>query len=201
MSGISYQHLITTTQTGDLILYCDHVPSTRQAVYSLVVMVIRDPTYLNQYLTGTFVISSTSNTDLGLYGCRLIKLELVLNYLERLPGRIYYRELRCPRDDLWQELLTKSVVSVTYFPRHCLDEVEWIVQQFYHPDSIYINTPNITQTSSHVIAYLYIRLGLLPTGIPWTVLSPGYFSYDSGYQLPFTNCNLLPERIVDFCVT
>ena len=58
MSGISYQHLITTTQTGDLILYCDHIPSTRRTVYSLVVMVIRDPTYLNQYLTGTFVISS-----------------------------------------------------------------------------------------------------------------------------------------------
>lgn len=198
MCSINYQQLVTNAQSGDLLLFSDTEPTPLPSIYSLVVMIVRSPTYIDQVMQGLFVITSTSNQFEGLYGGKLVNIEHVLRYISELDGNLYYRELRCERDLVWEQLLTKSMAAVTYFPRSSLNEVEWISQQFYNRDVIYINYPDITQMTSHLIAYIYICVGLLPTGIPWTVLSPGDFSYDNGYQLPFTDCNLLPERLVDF---
>ena len=198
MSGINYSQLLATAQTGDLLLYSDFVAQTQNHVYSLVMMIIRDPFYLDPNMTGLYIVTSSKNSQLGLYGCELFQLPTTMGFLQTLGGTLYYRELRRERDTLWQTLLVKAMISAVYFPRSRVDEVHYIASMFYQPGSIYVKKPEESKASSHLIAYLYLRLGVLPVGIPWTVLEPRDFSYDQGYQLPFTDCNLLPERMVDF---
>lgn len=198
MSGICYDNFTEINQTGDLLLYCDQCSRTNQLLYQIVLMIVKDPVYLESSLTGDYVVTSTSNPIRGFYGCRLVRLSTVVSYLRGLGGTLYYRQLRCNRDNSWESLLVTVMTSVIYFPREQMNEVEWVTKQFYHPSGIYTTSPKLANEPAHLIAYIYIRLGILPTGIPWEVLSSREFSYDYGFQLPFTGVELLPERYLDF---
>ncbi len=188
-------------QTGDIILFAGESSFLDRAIswftgsrYTHVGMVIRDPPGLPR---GVHVIESsleaTPNEETGrrTLGVQIQPLAAILS----AHGTASIRELRMKnegeRADLTREVaeIERRVDGKPYD----LNPGDWLRAEIriLEPKVIWEQQDHSFWCSA-LVAYVYVRLGLLPQDIPWTLVSPKEWAVDGAMQSRLIDCELGP---------
>ena len=199
------EEFLQTCQTGDLLLYNSNTLAGRAVEwfsgsrYSHVAIILRDPTYIRSDLKGLYILESGSEqvhdvlSKKKVIGVQVVKLLSVLKEYENGRfGNLYYRRLRCKRDDDFREKI-RSTVNQTDAKWYDVDALDWIKALFH----IELGNEQRVNTfwCSALVSYVYVQLGFLENTLRWTIVSPRQFSYYENDCLSFVGgCTLDPER-------
>lgn len=205
---------INNLNTGDLLLFSgkSFFPSILiekyiHSKYSHIGIVLRDPVYINKALNGFYLLEAgyesfpdpvTGKCNLGV---RISDLYKVINTYN---GSIYWRKLNANIDDNNIENIYNDIKGSKYD----LD----IFDAFRAGKNIHIdNKLNILSSlipyifdhqkinkfvCSALVAYVYVRLGLLPDDIEWSRCEPGTFSYRENPKFMLQNASLNKEILI-----
>lgn len=206
-SHINLERLMSDCDTGDLILYntkcwySKFIEYFSDSIYSHIGIILKDPTFINEKMKGLYVLESSyediadSNTGERIWGVQIIPLDYVINqYKTGSMGDLYYRKLDSDKNEEFYTNLKKSINEVEG-DKYNLNPVDWCKALFKinHGD----NHKKDTFWCSALVAYIYVSIGYLDEGIPWTILPPKAFSYYENISNPtltYVNCKLHPEQ-------
>jgi hypothetical protein len=191
----NFDHL----QTGDLLLFHDThsfcssafnflskcIDRCTNSKYSHIGIVLRNPTYLNPVLDdGVYMWESGIETfgdaedDKIKLGVQISRLDKVL---DAYPGDVYVRHLRCARDDAFFQNLCQAHARVHDVP-YDLSPLDWLsaAKREHDNDLWRLFADNRFRTMrrmwcSALVAYVYVRLGLLSRDTMWTLAAPKDF--------------------------
>ena len=189
--------------TGDILLFSEKgccfsklIEVCTNSKFSHVAMVLKNPTFLCPGLDGLYILESTIETTEDAidhkhkFGVQVHKLA---DYLDKFNGSIYLRKLKCERsDDFYNQLklIYNDVNNILYDT----DPMDWFKA------SLNIEIGNVHKINtfwcSALIAYIYVRLGLLPPQIPWTIITPAKFSETGDLNSKFINSHLENETLI-----
>lgn len=145
--------------------------------YSHVGIVLKAPTYIHPELTGIYLLESgqecrpDSEDGKKKFGVQITELN---GLLSEYKGLIYRRKLVCDKEGMRERMLQihKEIHNKPY-DLNLIDIMEATT-------GLYLNNCKIEKRffCSSLVTYVYIRLGLLPEDIPWTIVEPK--QYGSG---------------------
>lgn len=190
-----------TMNTGDILLFhgtsclscCIECLSCSS--YSHVGMVLRDPIWLPK---GLYVLESSKITNIADVEDHKMQSGVQIHPFEEVvtqPGcTIYVRHLNITRDDAFQELMA-TIHSEVHAKPYDMNLYDWVCAEYNlsHriPTSATFQEHNQFWCSA-LVAYVYCRLGVLPSDINWSIIAPKSFSSKEG-SLPFL-CPLSDDR-------
>jgi hypothetical protein len=175
-------------KTGDIILF-DYtgggltglfdslIKYFTKSVYTHIGMVLKDPTFLNTKLNGTYLWESSYNGTKDpqdgkvKFGVQITPLsELINNY----NGNIYLRRIHCNKDSFNDERL-KDIHDIVYEKPYDIVPTDWI-EGIIRKDS----EPQKTNRfwCSALLGYIYTSCGILKQDTDWSILRPSDFSIE-----------------------
>lgn len=183
-------------KTGDLLLFNGTtfwfsrlVERVTHSPWSHVGIVLKDPTYINQALTGYYLLESGEESEpdaedgANKFGVQISDLRDVL---EGYGGKVVVRHLEIEVPDMENKLVEihNTVHNKPYDINLC-DLLEtklninfptpyfnWKILNYFRKD----HRRTDTFFCSALVAYIYTELGLLPNDTQWTCCEPDYFS-------------------------
>ena len=139
--NISYENLLKTAMTGDIILfnsrkywYSRWLEHLLHSKFSHVGMIIRNPSFIDKKLKdGLYILESSyegipdSINDEKIYGVQIIPLEACLHsYLDKSDsGKLYYRRLNCERNKSFHKILAEYCKKV-YAKPYDTNPQDWL---------------------------------------------------------------------------
>lgn len=206
-------------QTGDLLLF-EHTYDWKnlkdllfnvmdstigyltRSKYTHTAMIIKDPCWRSD-LKGYYLLESNweyikdSEDNEIKIGVELMPLKKIfeLNGVNKL----WYRKLRCKRDEMFDIRLERAQ-SVVHNRPYDLDLFDWVKALFgVHKGN---ERKKDTFWCSALMAYMYVQFGFLPEGLDWTIVSPMQLGTEyPNKSLLFQNCELNPEILLEYDVT
>jgi len=193
---------MTELNTGDIILFAGEQSLFDKFLnfftgspYTHVGIVIKDPENLE---SGLYMLESglepmpDCESGKKIFGVQLHKLDEVAK-----GQNVYYRKLHLdkPRD------LTQPVCAIdklVHGKPYDINPIDWFEAELriLHPDCV-----SKQQTSSFwcsaLVAYIYVKLGLLGDSVPWTLISPKEWGFLKRPTLNFVGCHLDKEVPLD----
>ena len=166
--------------------------------YSHTAIVIRDPTFTNPPLKGLYVLESSSERFRDVednkykFGVELEEFDKVINDA-RQHETVYWRKLNCIRDNQFYEKLAEIHKNI-HDKKYDLFPSDWIDAGLHRYKGDNKNRMS-NFICSALVAYVYVKLGFLPEGTPWTLVYPKMLGTEKGnrYGLKFINCTLDKE--------
>ena len=189
--------------TGDILLFSEKgccfsnlIKICTKSKFSHVAMVLKNPNYLRPGLEGLYILESTIESSEDAidhkykYGVQVHKLS---EYLDNYKGSVYIRKLKCERsNDFYKQLklIYNDVNNVLYDT----NPIDWFKA------SLNIEIGNVHKINtfwcSALVAYIYVRLGLLPPQIPWTIITPADFGENGYLNDKFISSHLENEILI-----
>tara|TARA_Y100000590_G_scaffold179768_1_gene204912 strand:+ start:9842 stop:10471 length:630 start_codon:yes stop_codon:yes gene_type:complete len=180
-------------RTGDLILFHSKesgllgifnslIEYFTGSPYDHIGMILKDPIYINEKLTGLYVWESglEYNPDIEdnkyKLGVQITPLEEILKSNN---GSAFIRELKCT-DELYNSTFTetklKEIHDVVYNKPYDINPKDWILAIFRRDTE-----PQKTNRfwCSALVGYIYTKLGILEENTDWSILRPSDFSMES----------------------
>jgi hypothetical protein len=173
-------------QTGDLLLfstnkwYSDVIEIGDNCPFSHCGLILRDPTYLDPSLNGLYVLESglepfPDSTDHQIhFGVQIVPLEKVIQeYIFKKEGSLFHRSLNGKRDKNFERKLYQAYQIVKDKPYNC-NPLDWLEALL----NIHWFDTKITSRfwCSALVAYLYVRLGIIDEKIDWSLVTPKEWS-------------------------
>lgn len=203
---------MTSCQTGDLLLFNTRthwydylIEKFTGSKFSHVGMVVRDISCGDCSDVGICMFESGYEsfpdvvTNKNIYGVQLAELDKVLStYMDGTTtsrnGYVYYRSLKCERDDNFHAVTKKNVEDVYGKPYDLLPQ-DWLKSAFDIEKGHEQRTG--TFWCSALVAFMYDKYGFIDAHTPWTIIQPTQFSYYEGKQLKLSDrVTLSPEECV-----
>lgn len=207
MEDILYTDFIENCQTGDLLLYSSKswysyfIEMLGWSKYSHVSMILKDPIWINENLTGLYIFESGGeNTNdviknKNVFGVQLIKLEDGLKeYMNKSNGYVYYVKNNFERTENFYDKFKQIILNNDGKP-YDLHLIDWIGARF---NLKIIKREDIRFFCSALVAYTFTQINFLSEDTDWTIVSPKDYSYYEKHRLNFVNCTLEPEKIINF---
>jgi len=179
-------------RTGDLILFHSKdrgllgvfnslIEYFTGSPYDHVGMILKDPIYLNEKLTGLYVWESglEYNPDALKYklGVQITPLEEILQSNNN--GSAYIRKIKCT-DELYNSTFTedtlKEIRDAVHNKPYDINPKDWILALF-RMDTEPQKTTRFW--CSALVGYIYTKLGILEENTDWSILRPSDFSLES----------------------
>jgi hypothetical protein len=204
---------INQLNTGDLLLFRgkSFFPSTlikyfTHSKYSHIGIVLRDPTYIDESLNGFYLLEAGYETfpDPVTGKCNLgVRISDLFKVINTYNGSIFWRQLHGNID-------THKIKSIYEDIKHSNYDLN-IFDAFEAGKDIHISDDKLNIylswllpclfdhrrinkfVCSALVAYVYMRLGLLPTDIEWSRCEPGTFSYIENPNLKLIDAFLSKE--------
>jgi hypothetical protein len=223
MNSITYSQLKEQCETGDILLFNTRnkwydfiIEKFTSSKYSHVGVILNSPFYLDDKLKiGLYLLESGKEEfpdaidNEFIYGVQVVDLDQVTkgyitcdsddNIQTKIKiGNLYYRKLKCKRDDKFYNICAESIKKVYDCPYDLLPQ-DWIKSQLhnYKGNQSKIQRLN-TFWCSALASYLYVKLGFLSEDTPWTLIQPTQFSFYEGRELKLNeNIKLEPEILVN----
>ena len=214
------QHIIDryNFQTGDLILFhhdTQHDTKTlynrffdtitnaimyaTKSKYSHVGMIVKDPDFTDPPLQGIYFLESSSETfpdaeDHKIkVGVELVEFKQILDTYES--ETFYWRQLRCDRNEQFYEQLSTIHRTIHNKP-YDLDLLDWI-RAYCKTDQTILKKTNEFWCSA-LVAYIYVKLGLLNKELSWSLITPKQLGTESQKKpLEFLQCTLHKEIAIN----
>jgi len=189
---------MTDLNTGDIILFAGEQGLFDKFLniftgsrYTHVGIVIKDPDNLDK---GLYMLESglepmpDCETGKKIFGVQLHKLDEVAK-----GPNVFYRKLclDTPRD------LTSDVCAIDkliHGKPYDINPIDWLEAELR---ILHVDCVSKQETSSFwcsaLVAYIYVKLGLLDESVPWTLISPKEWGYLRKPTLQFKGCHLDKE--------
>jgi len=208
-------------QTGDILLFGGSkfifsklVRYWTKSQWSHVAMVLRDPTYIDETLTGLYLWESgvedfpDAENHIHKFGVQINDLETLLK--ESYDGYISYRKLHTNIHDLPQKIkVIHMAVHEKPYDIHLFDfldasskiskvekaqsESGWKILNLFKTN----HRNNDRYFCSALLGFIYTELGLLPPDTKWTECSPQFFSSEENPDMKLSpGNNLEVERLI-----
>ncbi len=206
--------------TGDLILFSGESALSKaikfcsRSKFSHCGIVLREPTYIDSNLVGTYFIESTLNLTPDAedgkpkFGVTIHLLADVLASHAKDGDKSYLRKVQGLSGAHSLDERIRSAYDVTKNIPYNVDPVAWIrAKEASNATSIddFIAHHRYPQNElqdtralwcSEFVGYFYSKIGVLDRDTPWSLLAPAHFSAKEE-DLDFANgCSLGPERII-----
>ena len=197
-------------ETGDILLFshdnqCNNCVNTflscfndcikccTTSKYSHSAIIVKDPDFFNDKRKGLFVLESSYETFPDAENGRK-KLGVELEEFDKVyndwKGQIYWRKLNCNRNQEFYQKFNQIHSDVHNLP-YDIDPVDWVKAKFK------INVGNTQRRDTFwcasLVAYIYVKLGLLKSNTPWSLVSPKELGTEVPTDLHFVNCSLNKE--------
>ena len=171
-------------------------------------MILKDPIYIDEKLTGLYFLESTVDTIPDAvsgniqFGVGIHPLSDVLSSQFKEGARAYYRKLDCTRSLEFCDRLKQAYEKVKTVPYN-FNPIDWLFADLAVGESIkeyeaeyHLRPADLQSTKalwcSALVGYMYSHLGLLPRDTPWNILSPADFSSESNI-ITLVDCQLDKE--------
>ena len=188
-------------KTGDLVFFTGHddgwlkyfswmIEYATHSNYSHVGMILKDPSFINPSLKGTYVWESgwegkpdeqDGKIKLG------VQITPLSEMIQNFKGsKIMVRKVNAPENTFSNEVL-KKIHNIVYDKPYDVFPKDWI-EALFRKDS----NPQKTDRfwCSALVGYIYTKCNILKSDTDWSILRPSDFSLD-GELLNFnTNCSL-----------
>ncbi len=196
---LSLDTFLETCQTGDILLYSGTawysfvIERLTSSPYSHISMVLRDPCFMGKKLEGIYIIEAKCQSAVDsirekpIFGTRIIPFEVACRDYLAGGGTIYYRKLNCLRNEDFNNRLDDAINKV-YGSPYDTDPYDWLRAEFACLHGKCQRTD--TFWCSALIAYLYVKLGFLPSYLDWTLIAPSCFGGHSKSGFNYTDCQL-----------
>lgn len=170
-------------QTGDILLFTssDHwydwvVRKFTFSVYSHSAMVLRDPTYIDEKLSGLYLIQSDRSLKADAednkhkFGVQIIPFDDIFTSGY---DKVYVMRLSTNRNETFTQKLSEAHKTVHNAP-YDLNLFNWLTCGLYHLGISKTMVKKHTDRfwCSALVGYLYNRLGLVSESIDWSNLAP-----------------------------
>tara|TARA_X000000950_G_scaffold52640_1_gene62397 strand:+ start:152 stop:769 length:618 start_codon:yes stop_codon:yes gene_type:complete len=187
-------------KTGDLLLFdykaggvfgwfTKMIKFFTDSNYSHCAMVIKDPTYINETLTGYFVWESSKepfpDPEDGKYklGVQLTPFNEIYNEYKEKNSNIYVRRISNNSKNYLTEENLKEVHKVVYNKPYDIVPLDWI-EAAVGKDSDPQKTDRFWCAA--LVGYIYTKCKLLDSSTDWSKLSPSSFS-SKHFNVKFIN--------------
>lgn len=174
-------------KTGDILLFSQRgsylscfIKCCTCSKYSHAAMILKDPFFKNKRHNGIYIIESTGLEKV--YDCEDYEYKWgaqIRNFNEvydNYNGRIYVRKLHCIRDTNFYKKL-EDAHSIVHNRPYDANPVDWIKAWLdLEVGNIHKET---TFFCSALVAFFYMKLGILPEDTPWTLISPNELGTES----------------------
>jgi len=186
--------------TGDILLlsctkwyypFSKLIEIITNSPYSHCGIIIKDPMFTVKPMLGLYFLESgfekfnDVENNRRKCGVELVSLkEMIDNY----PGTIYYRKLKCNRNQDFYDKLAFAHSDIHNLP-YDFNPIDWFKAIF----NINIGNNQLDDRlwCSALVAYIYVKFGFLDKNTPWSLVSPKEFSSVYGNNiLKFKNCLL-----------
>ena len=188
---------MTCVQTGDVVLFKGEQGLLDRAIswftdspYTHVGLVLCNPPGLP---AGPYVIESSiestpdASSGRKVFGVQLQPLSTILSAHGTASVRSLKRSGKAP--DLTPHL-AKAFRAVDGRP-YDVDLCDWLQAELrVHCPHMVWEQRDDTFWCSALVAYLYVKLGLLPANLPWTLVSPKEWGPDGMLEAELINCKL-----------
>lgn len=188
--------------------------------FSHVGIILKDPYYLSQHCkVGVYLLESGKEdfTDVSnnefIYGVQVVDLDKVTEgYIKKEPyyssfwgnegskgsnapflGNLYYRKLKCERNEDFYKVCEESIKKVYDCPYDLLPQ-DWIKSELHNYKGNKTQRLN-TFWCSALASYLYTKLNFLSSETPWSLIQPTQFSFYEGKQLKLSDKIILQPEI------
>lgn len=195
---------IDLLRNGDILLFSSTTTLFDRAIsyftsspYTHVAMVLRDP----PGHPGLHIIESSVEptkdevNDKHIFG---VQMQPLVTALEN-NGSVVCRRLDCHADVTLDSETVWAAISGVYARPYDVRPLDWLRAEVrvLDPKVIWEQQADSFWCSA-LVAYLYVKLGLLPKNLPWTLVSPEEWGRPSGETaLPFIDCELAePQSII-----
>ena len=207
---ISLNNFFETCQTGDILLYSGKawyswiVETLTDSCYSHISMVLRNPCFVGKKLEGIYIIEAKCQSEIDsirekpIFGTQIIPFEVACRDYLAGGGSLYYRKLTCERHDDFAARLEDAIRKV-YGSPYDTDPYDWLRAEFAYLHGKCQRTDSFW--CSALIAYLFVKLGFLPSYIDWTLMNPSRFSGHSNNSFNYLDCQLEMDNkiIIENC--
>jgi hypothetical protein len=207
MESIDFSNFIENCDTGDLLLfnstafYSRFIELFSRSKYSHIGYIIKNPTWLHPDLSGIFLFESGAEctkdvlSQHKIFGVQLTPMEeIVKQYRSATYGYIYYVQNKFDRTNDYYENL-KNVILKTDTKKYDLNPIDWIKADF----DINIGIRKVDKFfCSALVGYIMEEVGHLDKNIDWTYIAPRRYSKNAKDILPFINCEIMPEKYINF---
>lgn len=193
------QKFMETCQTGDILLFNSHsggifgvfttlIKYFTSSQYSHIAMVLRDPTYFGQTLTGLYVWESSYEGKPDpqdgkiKVGVQLTKMETILQEYFESHGHVVWRRLEKP----WYSFSPNTMMMIhkdVYGKPYDIVLKDWIQEITGNHDSDPQKESRFW--CSALVGYIYTKAGVLSPDTKWSFLSPSNFSVAEPDKLHF----------------
>jgi hypothetical protein len=193
------QKFMETCQTGDILLFNSHsggifgvfttlIKYFTSSQYSHIAMVLRDPTYFGQTLTGLYVWESSYEGKPDpqdgkiKVGVQLTKMETILQEYFESHGHVVWRRLEKP----WYSFSPNTMMMIhkdVYCKPYDIVLKDWIQEITGNHDSDPQKDSRFW--CSALVGYIYTKAGVLSPDTKWSFLSPSNFSVAEPDKLHF----------------
>ena len=185
---------IDELKTGDILLFSQNktlferlIQHFTHSTYTHVAIVIKDP----PGYPGLHIIESSIEPmpdeieNRRIFGVQMQPLEAVL----KTNGAVVCRKLHTTTsaDDMESNIL--KIIKFVYGNSYDINPLDWLRAELRVLDPKLIwEQQDHSFWCSALIAYIYVKLNLLPSTLPWTLISPTEWSKND--TLKFQNCIL-----------
>lgn len=176
-------------KTGDLIFFTGHttgwlryfsslIEYSTHSNYSHVGMIIKNPTFIDPELIGTYVWESGWEGERDPQDDRIklgVQLTPFKEILKNFSGsKAIIRKINCP-DNIFTEEKLLAIHTVVYGKPYDIVPKDWIWALFRKD-----KTPQKTDRfwCSALVGYIYTKCGVLKADTDWSILRPSDFSLD-----------------------
>lgn len=205
-------------QSGDILLFDHHyevkkwtdiIFDTMDAVigfltrskYTHSAIIIKDPSWRPD-LKGYFMLESNwemfKDAEDGeiKVGVELVSLRTVLEQNKNAGNKLFYRKIKCERDESFTENLVKAQ-SVAHNRPYDFIITDWIKALFqWHVGSV---RRKKTFYCSALVTFVMVQLGLLDKETDWTIARPKDLgTEDKATGLKFINCEIDDEILLEY---
>jgi hypothetical protein len=192
--------------TGDIVLFSDitYIPSriiewVTGSKYSHVGIILKDPTYINPLLKGTYILESTGLSHIVDSEDNKTKTGVQIRDFESVwkdyNGAIFWRKLNAQRDDEFIKKLVDAHTKI-YDKPYDVHPIDWFKSMLNdrHGD-IQVTTRFFC---SALVTYLYDTWGFVPSDTPWTIIRPKDLGTENvtSNRMNFINCTVDNEIMI-----
>ena len=164
--------------------------------YSHIVMILKDPDFLDKKLDGYYVWESSYNGTKDpqdgkvKIGVQITPLDEILNHYKKEGGKIWIRRCNYKENPFTNEKL-KAIHDVVYDKPYDILPQDWI-EALFRKD----NKPQKTDRfwCSALIGYIYSYCDIISSKTDWSLLRPVDFSIQGDSFLNFINGNSLEDK-------
>lgn len=203
-------------QTGDILLFSHRwetntwtntflsvvnwlVGYFTESKYTHSAIIVRDPKFTVEPLKGLYVLESSYENFVDVEDGELklgVELEEYSKVVADWSGEIYWRQLKCQRDEEFYHRLAESHNIVHNRPYDIIP-TDWYraYREEVRPG---VDQRKKTFWCSALVTFLYVQWGFLAENVPWSLITCKSLGSESGNQIPlqFINCQLEKEKLV-----